>query len=303
MQAKCPRCGQPVTVPGVAGQAAQPQFVPPGGMPPTGAPRPHRGPVILTLGILGLVVCWIVGIVAWVMGNSDLREMAAGRMDRSGEGMTRAGKICGILSLVTVIAMAGILASMIIPSAMAVRERARRAMCMSNLREIGKGLTLYSGDFNDYYPCVREPGSTASRPMASLALLYDQYVSSKKVFVCPSTTDSCEDLQPGQTFQAHGAPTTPGNRRQCSYGYDDTRGVNTTAYIVIAADAPPAASGEAGLSRNSDNHQGTGQNVLFYGGDTVIWTTTTRNPMNDTDDIYTPSDPQNPGVSDSYVHQ
>jgi hypothetical protein len=34
------------------------------------------------------------------MGSADLREMAAGRMDRSGEGMTSAGKICGMISVI-----------------------------------------------------------------------------------------------------------------------------------------------------------------------------------------------------------
>jgi hypothetical protein len=62
--------------------------------------RPHRGGLILALGILGLVCCFICGIIAWVMGNSDLREMAAGRMDPSGQGMTQAGKICGMISVI-----------------------------------------------------------------------------------------------------------------------------------------------------------------------------------------------------------
>ena len=60
---------------------------------------PHRGTVILVLGILGLVCCFICGIIAWVMGNGDLKEMAAGRMDRSGEGLTKAGKICGMIGV------------------------------------------------------------------------------------------------------------------------------------------------------------------------------------------------------------
>jgi len=68
--------------------------------------RPHRGGTILALGIIGMVVemCCILGlvmsIIAWVMGASDLKEMAAGRMDRSGEGMTRAGMICGIIGVI-----------------------------------------------------------------------------------------------------------------------------------------------------------------------------------------------------------
>ena len=55
--------------------------------------------MILVFGILGLVMCMIFGIVAWVMGKGDLREMAEGRMDPSGEGMTKAGKICGMISV------------------------------------------------------------------------------------------------------------------------------------------------------------------------------------------------------------
>lgn len=63
---------------------------------------PHRAPVILALGIVALVIICLapfVGTMAWVMGNSDLAAMRDGRMDRLGEGMTRAGRICGIVSL------------------------------------------------------------------------------------------------------------------------------------------------------------------------------------------------------------
>jgi predicted Zn finger-like uncharacterized protein len=62
----------------------------------------HRGAMVLTLGILSLVVCplQLLGPVAWVMGNNDLAAMRAGRMDRSGEGITQAGRICGIIGTV-----------------------------------------------------------------------------------------------------------------------------------------------------------------------------------------------------------
>ncbi len=67
---------------------------------PTGQPmRPHRGVMILVFGILGLVCCVIFGIIAWVMGSADLREMDAGRMDPSGRGLTQAGRICGIVNV------------------------------------------------------------------------------------------------------------------------------------------------------------------------------------------------------------
>jgi hypothetical protein len=62
--------------------------------------RPHRGGLILALGILGLVCCFICGIIAWVMGSNDLKEMAASRMDPSGQGLTQAGKVCGMVSVI-----------------------------------------------------------------------------------------------------------------------------------------------------------------------------------------------------------
>lgn len=68
-----------------------------------GAPsalKPHRGTMLIIFGVLGLICCIIFGILAWVMGQGDLKEMAAGRMDPSGEGLTKAAKILGIISVV-----------------------------------------------------------------------------------------------------------------------------------------------------------------------------------------------------------
>ena len=62
--------------------------------------RPHRGVLILVFGILGFVICPFFGVAAWVMGNTDLREMNYGRMDPSGRDFTKAGRICGIISTV-----------------------------------------------------------------------------------------------------------------------------------------------------------------------------------------------------------
>jgi hypothetical protein len=65
--------------------------------------KPHRGTLILVLGILGIVLCGPLGIAAWVMGNNDLKEMDAGLMDPSGRSNTNAGRICGIIATVLLI--------------------------------------------------------------------------------------------------------------------------------------------------------------------------------------------------------
>ncbi len=77
------------TVPGL--------FVAAGSPPPM--LKPHRGGGILALGIVGIMPCFICGIIAWIMAKNDLAEMAAGQMDPAGRGMTNAGKICGIVGV------------------------------------------------------------------------------------------------------------------------------------------------------------------------------------------------------------
>jgi hypothetical protein len=62
---------------------------------------PHRGNMILTLGVISLFIMHIpLGPIAWIMGNSDLAEIRAGRMDPEGESSTNTGRICGMISTI-----------------------------------------------------------------------------------------------------------------------------------------------------------------------------------------------------------
>ena len=74
--------------------------------------KPHRGSLILVLGILGLVICAPCGIAAWIMGHSDLKQMDAGQMDPSGRGLTNAGRICGIIA--TILLAVGIVVAVLL---------------------------------------------------------------------------------------------------------------------------------------------------------------------------------------------
>ena len=60
--------------------------------------KPHRGTLILVFGMVG--VCWPLGIVAWIMGSGDLKQMDAGAMDPSGRSTTNAGRIIGLISTI-----------------------------------------------------------------------------------------------------------------------------------------------------------------------------------------------------------
>src|ERR1019366_809601 len=122
---QCPECRHQFVAEAPPDPAfAPPSRPPPPALPPEDPPRrrraeegdddfaerrpiratvyPHRGTVILTLGIMSLVipcVAIICGPIAWSMANSDLAEMRAGRMDPDGEGIVQAGRILGMIAL------------------------------------------------------------------------------------------------------------------------------------------------------------------------------------------------------------
>ncbi len=74
---------------------------------------PHRGTLILVLGIVSFVTgCFVAGVIAWAMGNRDLREMDEGRMDPSGYGATQAGRITGMVHVI--LTCAGLLVGLVV---------------------------------------------------------------------------------------------------------------------------------------------------------------------------------------------
>lgn len=118
-----------VPAPAPAVVAPPPGSAAPQPQPQPGYPQPHaggghlkpdRGTLILVLGILSLVGCGLfTGIPAWVMGNGDLKEIDAGRMNPGGRGSTNAGKICGMISVILTCVCGGGYAALILFAAAA----------------------------------------------------------------------------------------------------------------------------------------------------------------------------------------
>src|SRR6185312_10126765 len=64
-----------------------------------------------------------------------------------------------LIELLVVIAIIAILAAILFPVFARARENARRASCMSNLKQIGLGVMMYVQDYDETYPFSRNYGA------------------------------------------------------------------------------------------------------------------------------------------------
>lgn len=91
-------------------------------------------------------------------------------------------KRCGftLIELLVVIAIIAILAALLFPAIAAAREKGRQSACLSNERQIGTALLIYSDQWDEAFPLIfntrGEVWQTALLPL----------LKNRDVFLCPS---------------------------------------------------------------------------------------------------------------------
>jgi prepilin-type N-terminal cleavage/methylation domain-containing protein/prepilin-type processing-associated H-X9-DG protein len=114
-----------------------------------------------------------------------------------------------LIELLVVIAIIGILAAMVFPVFARARESARKAVCLSNVKNIALAFQMYLGDYDqlppwehdrrvwDFYYCAgsdrgKQQRATKTNPYLQIPVILDEYVKNREVWRCPSAP-----LEPG----------------------------------------------------------------------------------------------------------
>ena len=91
-----------------------------------------------------------------------------------------------LIELLVVIAIIAILAAILFPAFSRARENARRASCLSNLKQLGLGVQMYSQDYDEHVPPAYQYNGPSTNELYSWMALIMPYVKSGQACVCPS---------------------------------------------------------------------------------------------------------------------
>jgi len=164
------------------------------------------------------------------------------------------------------------------------RESARRAACLSNLKQIMLGIKTYEVDYGGSYPTHLAPEQKGRTSYRDLGILYPNYVSSLDVFTCPSSGDR---MPKDRTYDTYDSKPFPAQEaKQVSYAYGLNKNAKNKAWTEDAPATTRVLAGRPATRRltKRSNHGKLGRYVAYADGH-VKWISGAA-PLD--------SDPENP---------
>jgi prepilin-type N-terminal cleavage/methylation domain-containing protein/prepilin-type processing-associated H-X9-DG protein len=121
-----------------------------------------------------------------------------------------------LIELLVVIAIIAILAAILFPVFSRAREKARQTSCLSNLKQLGLGLIMYTQDYDETYP----PFAYETNPpdIMSAVTAFDMvnpYIRNAQILLCPDDKVG-RVIRSGTSTPPPLLPSPPAPK--CSYG-------------------------------------------------------------------------------------
>lgn len=91
-----------------------------------------------------------------------------------------------LIELLVVIAIIAILAAILFPVFAQAREKARQATCLSNVKQIGLALGMYTQDYDSTLPAQKGDGVTVGGTKQNYYDSLNVYTKNQAIWLCPS---------------------------------------------------------------------------------------------------------------------
>ena len=107
-----------------------------------------------------------------------------------------------LIELLVVIGIIGILASMLLPTLSAAKEKGKKIVCLNNIKQVGLAGQLYADDNEENFP--RRAGAGPTRQ--NWSSLLQPILENLNIYKCPSDTNKPATFGSASTFPGDAAP-------------------------------------------------------------------------------------------------
>ena len=168
-----------------------------------------------------------------------------------------------LIEILVVLAIIGLLATILIPTVTSGLAKARRTQCLNNLHALGSVVQAYSSDHKGRLPGVGGGAAFDSYSAMVKGLYEGEYLETFDVLVCP--LDTGRSVCPAANVESFSS----GANSSYLYfaGYNTLRVTDRLSTLPVFCDR--ARAGGTSALTDADNHGASWRNVVYLDGHTA----------------------------------